>query len=105
QGPAHSDTHVDVRVRLAVDAVARWVPGSTCGTRALAMIALLAREGYASDLRLGIRRRTDGRLAAHAWVTDAAGRVISEPPEQLNGHLQVWLPTISTTTSTMGLRQ
>jgi hypothetical protein len=65
---------------------------STCGTRALAMIALLARENYPSALRIGIRRDMDGQLSAHAWVVNEEGRVISESAEQLVYHLRVRVP-------------
>lgn len=59
------------RVRWAVARAARPVPGATCLTQALAAQLLLARAGYPSALRMGVRMR-DGILEAHAWLEDGA---------------------------------
>jgi hypothetical protein len=57
-----------LRIGWAVRAAALRVPQATCLTRALAVQLLLAREGYASTLRIGVARQEQGEFAAHAWV-------------------------------------
>jgi hypothetical protein len=52
----------------------RIVPNSTCLARALAVSRLLARNGYKSTLRVGVRR-AGGEFEAHAWV-EYGGRAI-----------------------------
>jgi hypothetical protein len=52
-----------------VEAVARRVPAiGTCLTQAMAAHVLLARRGYTSDLRIGVRRDERGHFTAHAWL-------------------------------------
>lgn len=63
------------RLVWAVDVASRTVPvETTCLPRALTGGALLARYGYASTLRIGVRRE-GGEFAAHAWV-ERDGRVV-----------------------------
>jgi hypothetical protein len=72
--PAATDT-VAERVRWAVEAAARRVPGSTCLTSALVACSLLDRAGSAASLRVGVLR--DGeRLRAHAWVVSGTTTVV-----------------------------
>jgi hypothetical protein len=62
---------VDARVRRigwAVRAASRRVPQATCLTQALSAQLLLAREGYASTLRIGVSRQEQIGFAAHAWL-------------------------------------
>jgi hypothetical protein len=53
---------------------------STCLTDALALQALLLREGHDASLRLGVARTHGGRLEAHAWL-ESGGRVLIGGPE------------------------
>lgn len=62
----------------AVRRAARFVPGATCLTQALALRALLARGGRASTLTLGVRNPV-GALEAHAWL-EADGRIVLGDP-------------------------
>ncbi len=65
----------------AVQTAARFVPGATCLTQALALRALLARRGRASTLTLGVRNPV-GALEAHAWL-EAGGRIVLGDPGPL----------------------
>ncbi|UCI07728.1 lasso peptide biosynthesis B2 protein [Mesorhizobium sp. B1-1-8] len=56
------------RVAWGVAAAARFVPGASCLTQALAGQYLLARQGNASKIRIGIERHTGPELKAHAWL-------------------------------------
>ncbi|RWD59762.1 MAG: lasso peptide biosynthesis B2 protein [Mesorhizobium sp.] len=56
------------RVAWGVAAAARFVPGASCLTQALAGQYLLARQGNASNIRIGIERDTGAELKAHAWL-------------------------------------
>ena len=58
----------------AVKAASRRVPRATCLTQALALQTLLAQEGYASNLHIGVAK-ADGRFEAHAWL-ESGGRVV-----------------------------
>jgi len=56
------------RVAWGVAAAARFVPGASCLTQALAGQYLLARNGSMSNIRIGIERDTGKQLKAHAWL-------------------------------------
>ncbi|MBZ9768665.1 lasso peptide biosynthesis B2 protein [Mesorhizobium sp. CA6] len=56
------------RVAWGVAAAARLVPGASCLTQALAGQYLLARQGSASKISIGIERGTGSELKAHAWL-------------------------------------
>ena len=53
---------------------------STCLVDALALQALLLREGHDASLRIGVAKTDAGRLEAHAWL-DSGGRVLVGGPE------------------------
>lgn len=55
--------------------LARFVPGASCLTRALALQYLLARAGHACELHVGVKRDAAGRFAAHVWVS-CNGRIV-----------------------------
>jgi len=71
-----------------VRGVARWVPGATCLTQALATQTLLARHGYPAGLRIGVMRDARGRLAAHAWLA-WQGAVILGETESPGGYTEL----------------
>jgi Transglutaminase-like superfamily len=56
------------RVAWGVAAAARFVPRASCLTQALSGQYILARQGSASNIRIGIERDTGARLKAHAWL-------------------------------------
>ena len=56
------------RVAWGVAAAARLVPYASCLTQALAGQYILARQGNASKIRIGIERNTGTQLKAHAWL-------------------------------------
>lgn len=56
------------RVAWGVAAAARYVPGASCLTQALAGQYLLARQGKASTISIGIARDSGADLKAHAWL-------------------------------------
>ncbi|MDX8477191.1 lasso peptide biosynthesis B2 protein [Mesorhizobium sp. VK24D] len=56
------------RVAWGVAAAARFVPGASCLTQALAGHYLLARQGNASKICIGIERNSGAELNAHAWL-------------------------------------
>jgi hypothetical protein len=56
------------RVGWAVAVASQYVPASTCLVQALAAKGLLARIGYAAELRIGVAKNAGGRLEAHAWL-------------------------------------
>ncbi|MBE9005842.1 lasso peptide biosynthesis B2 protein [Fortiea sp. LEGE XX443] len=57
------------RVVWAVDTVSRYmIPKPVCLARALVTYILLARQGYRTELCIGVAKNSQGEFAAHAWV-------------------------------------
>ena len=62
------------RLYWAVKVALRLMPAATCLCQALALQRLLARHGHISDLRIGVKKSSNG-LRAHAWLVHD-GRVL-----------------------------
>ena len=81
------------RTIWAVETAGRHFPAiGTCLTQALAIHVLLARQGCKSILRIGVKRDTDGKFIAHAWLekdgtvlVGGAGHSSYAPMPGLNG--------------------
>ena len=68
--------HLQRRISETVARASRYLPGDTkCLSRALAGKWMLWRRGWPATVRLGVGRRADGSLHAHAWLV-VGGRVI-----------------------------
>ena len=65
----------DYLIVWGVKQAARFVPGASCLTQALALQYLLGRHGYASVIRVGVANSSDQGFEAHAWVI-REGRVL-----------------------------
>ena len=64
------------RIAWAIRVVSRYLPGTrNCLVQSLAAQAMLARRGYASQLRIGVAKDEEGRLKAHAWV-ECEGKIV-----------------------------
>lgn len=64
------------KVTWAIEVASRYIPGGVkCLTRALAARVLLARQGYITQLHIGVAKDERGQLEAHAWV-ESEGRVV-----------------------------
>lgn len=63
------------KVARRIERLARFVPGASCLTQALALQVILARAGHFCCLQIGVRRDDYGIFSAHAWVT-CNGRVV-----------------------------
>jgi hypothetical protein len=61
--------------------VSRYVPSATCLVQALALQAMLSREGIPSDLAIGVARDEKSAFIAHAWL-EINGTVIIGGEEQ-----------------------
>jgi hypothetical protein len=77
------------RIVWAVSAASRRMPGATCLVSAFALQRLLAREGHASDLHIGVAKRGEA-LAAHAWVVCEGRTLIGEYDGEDYTHLIAW---------------
>lgn len=71
------------RTRWAVGAAARVAFGATCLPQALAANALLSLQGYASTIRIGVRRNDVGAIQAHAWLLSGDRVVVGDDGERL----------------------
>ncbi len=72
----------------AVGCASRWIPGSTCLSRALALNQMLSRGGHVSRIHLGVTRSPEGRFAAHAWVEHDRAPLLDDPAE-LEGYARL----------------
>ena len=52
----------------AVRNVSRVIPFASCLTQALSLQKLLAQDGYASTIRVGVKLDDKNEVDAHAWV-------------------------------------
>jgi hypothetical protein len=55
--------------------LAKFVPAASCLTQALALQAILARQGHPSVVRIGVAKSDNEEFAAHAWV-ECGGYVV-----------------------------
>jgi hypothetical protein len=76
-----SRTVAPERITWAVAAAARRIPRATCLTQALAATLLLAWRGHDATLRLGVAKKEDGSLHAHAWLECGGVILLGEPEE------------------------
>ena len=76
-------------VQRAVQVAFRLLPfESTCLKQALIFCRIYQRRGLTAVLRIGVQK-TDNCFAAHAWVEDGTGKVLTDP---LEGFSTVPLP-------------
>src|SRR5262245_18296169 len=69
------DSSFTAHAARAVLRASAYVPGTTCLTQALALLALLQRRGCTADMRIGLTRDGSHCIDGHAWV-EFQGRVI-----------------------------
>lgn len=84
------------QVALAVSrAAAHHLLPMTCLPRALALRRMLARRGFSSRLRIGVRKESGGvaGIAAHAWI-EVDGMALGEP-EAIEERFQPLLPPLT----------
>lgn len=76
-------------VERAIEVAYRLLPfESTCLKRSLVFCLFRRRRGLPATLRIGVQKN-GGELAAHAWVEDDEGNVLTDP---LEGFSPVPLP-------------
>lgn len=78
----HAFGHLHLRM-WAIRHVARLVPGATCLTKALAGQYFCVRAGHSTVVRIGVLRRDDGSVTAHAWLVDGDCVLIGGQEEDL----------------------
>jgi len=69
-----------------VPRLARFVPGGSCLTQALAAQFMLARRGYQSDMRVGVRQDETGKIRAHAWLLSEGNVILGGHPADLQNY-------------------
>lgn len=57
------------RCLYLITAGKKYIPYTTCLSRALATYTLLKKKGYQAELQIGITRDNSREFAAHAWLT------------------------------------
>lgn len=73
-----------------VPLLARFVPGASCLTQAVAAQLLLARLGYQSDMRIGVQQDATGQIRAHAWLLSEGKVILGGQPAEL----QMYAPLV-----------
>jgi len=69
--PRHGGAISPERLAFHVDRIlhrAPWIWHHTCLRRAAVLAVLLRRDRRDADVVLGVRKRSDGSLEAHAWL-------------------------------------
>lgn len=84
--------NAELTARMVRAAARHGVANPTCLEESLALWWLLARQGIASELRIGVSKR-DERFQAHAWV-EREGAALNEP-ESLHEHYAAFDATLS----------
>ncbi|MEA2338527.1 MAG: hypothetical protein QOE82_2534 [Thermoanaerobaculia bacterium] len=74
-----SSNHSIDAITWAVTAAARRVPRATCLTQALAGMLLLGANGHPAMLRVGVAKKEDGGLRAHAWIDSGGETILGDP--------------------------
>jgi hypothetical protein len=83
------------RIIEAVELSSRNMPfAATCLVRALTGQVLLLRNGYTSELRIGVARGAEGKMEAHAWIV-YQGKVIIGNRDDLSRYMP--FPNLSLT--------
>jgi hypothetical protein len=77
------------RIIWAGRVAARWMPGATCLSSALALQRLLSANGHTSELHIGVAR-DEGKIAAHAWVEQEGRILIGEDERRVYTRLASW---------------
>jgi len=89
---APCDPRVVVTSRMVLAAARHSLISSTCLERSLSLWWLLARQGIATQLRIGVRK--DGeKFAAHAWI-ELEGVGVGEP-EDMHNHYAAFAEEMS----------
>jgi hypothetical protein len=69
------------RLEWAVRTAQLRIPRATCLSQALALNHLLAREGYASSIHIGVAKTKGAKFEAHAWVEHDGVTLLSSASE------------------------
>lgn len=79
------------QIRWAMHHAQRVVPKATCLPQAVAAEALLTRGGLPAHLQIGVKKTSDGKITAHAWV-ESDGRIVVGDLRDLDAYTR--LPTL-----------
>lgn len=70
-------------VAAVVQRVARFVPGALCLAQAVTAQRMLARFGFDTTMRIGVKSEPGGNLKAHAWLMFDDRVILGGSPSQL----------------------
>jgi hypothetical protein len=68
-------------IAWAIKTASRSIPRATCLPQAVAAQFLLIRNAYPADLQIGVGRKENGQLEAHAWVLSNTGIIAGGIPD------------------------
>lgn len=58
-----------LRISHLITVCSRYIPYSTCFSKALAGKVIFSEIGYSVDLHIGVNKTEDSAFAAHAWLS------------------------------------
>jgi len=67
----------------AITRAGRMSPGSFCLAQALTGQIMLARRGFAAQIRVGVRQAAPDQLAAHAWLMSGDAVILGGTAQEL----------------------
>lgn len=86
--PASFHPSLPDRIAWAVEKTSAYVPAAKCLCRALAGQVLLSWCGVASDLHIGVLKRSETCLEAHAWLV-SEGRILVGDVQDISVYVQL----------------
>jgi hypothetical protein len=90
QQPDSPDPSYPDQVSKAIEKASPYVLGeNACLTQALAGLFLLRRRGYPAVLRIGVKKREDNMLQAHAWLVNDGKVVLGGKAIELERYTQL----------------
>lgn len=76
------------RLEWAILAASRRIPSASCLTQSVALHWLMARCGFATNIRIGVAKDSKFNFRAHAWV-EHEGRPLLNHPAQVAQYLRL----------------
>ena len=96
-----SDEKADISpayIALVVQRVSKLVPGALCLAQAVTAQRLLARFGYETTMRIGVKSKEVGDLKAHAWLIHEGRVILGGTMAQLEAYQVITAKKSATTT-------
>lgn len=88
-----SDQFEIEKIVTAVKIVSRYIPKAKCLPQALAAQVLLERQGYSTQLYIGVAKHSGEQILAHAWVK-SKGQIVIGGSESSSHYIPIPLSLV-----------